>query len=102
MSRGGKIALVLAGITALGTGIFLYIRSIRPTEEMFKEWKKKSLAAGNDTFEGATLKHYDMLLSKWKKNLSKKEAQELIDNTYKGATEDMVRPLLEKLMGTSL
>lgn len=99
MKTGVKIALIIGCVLVVGTGVYLYIRSTRPTEEMFNEWKRKSLAAGQDIFEGAGLEHQNKMLELWKKNLSKKEAQSLIDNTKKGANEAMLKPLLEKLMG---
>jgi hypothetical protein len=102
MTKGTKVALILGGIAAVGAGVFFYIRSTKPTEDMFNEWKRKSLAAGQDIFEGAGLEQHNKMLDKWKKNLTKKEAQSLIDNTKKNSNEDMLKPLLEKLIGHRL
>ena len=100
MKKGTKIALVIGTIVLVGgaIGFVLYKRSQKPTEEMFDEFVKKSLASKNDVFEGMDANSRTTRLNNWKNNLTKKEAQTIIDNTKPTPTNDVERNQMDAIL----
>jgi hypothetical protein len=113
MNKTAKIALIIGTVAVLGvTGVVaLYVIKKRrqASEEQFNEFKTKSLAAGWDVFLGTNPAQNKTALMKWKKNLTKSEAQTLIENTFKAADAEakkaqdaIIAPILAKWQGKEM
>lgn len=78
--KKGTVLLGVTALLAITGAVYFYI--IKPnqdaTEEQFNEFKDASSIAGWDIFTGASPEQIANALAQWKKNLKRKEAEQMI------------------------
>ena len=102
MKRTAKIALAIGGVLTVGAlGVYFYTKSKIPTKDQFEEYKRLSLNKGEDTFQNLSFEQNQKAFRAYKKNLTRSEAQEMIDlipDQTKGGTGRRLS-LLQKWLG---
>lgn len=78
--KKGSLLLGATALLAISGGLYFFV--IRPnqsaTEKQFEEFRSATQIAGWDIFDLTSSEQLNLALSQWKKNLKRKEAEQMI------------------------